>query len=274
MAAPPNRQVQQNVHRTVMSLREFADEASALAAEGRTIWFRGARNVGHDLKPGLFRHPTLTTAADLIDLEWQLLNDYRHQAPPFKPTMPTADLELLFVMQHYRVPTRLLDWTENPFIALFFATENARDETLGSELDAAVWVIDPVELNKKTFPNRINAARVLGAYAKDLQGLLPAPTIDGIEITTPCAIYGIHNTPRIVAQRGSFILYGRDTSSMEDQKTLKLMEDKVLRKIVVKGTSKREIFSHLFNMGISDSVVYPDLDGLSREIRNRRGFMK
>ncbi|WP_161792422.1 FRG domain-containing protein [Croceibacterium mercuriale] len=274
MTEAQEQKAEDGVHRTVTSLREFADEVSILAAEGRTIWFRGARDVRHDLRPGLFRHPTLTQATDLIDLEWQLLNDYRHQAPPFKPSIPASDLELLFVMQHYRVPTRLLDWTENPFTALFFATENARDEDPGSELDAAVWVINPIELNRKTFPNRVNAARVLGAYAKDIQGLLPAPTVEGIEITTPCAIYGVHNTPRIVAQRGSFILYGRDTSSMEDQVSLNLMNDNVLRKIVVTGPSKREIFSHLFNMGISDSVVYPDLDGLSREIRNRRGFLK
>lgn len=258
----------------VTSLREFAEMVSTLAAEGKTIWFRGARSIDHDLKPGLFRHPTLTAAADLIDLEWKLLNDYRHQAPPFKPSIPEQDIELLFIMQHYRVPTRLLDWTENPFIALFFATENAREEKEGSELDAAIWIIDPVELNKRTFPNRANSDRILGAYAKDLQGLLPAPNVDGIDITTPCAIYGIHNTPRIVAQRGSFVLYGRDTSSMENQGALRLIEDGALRKIVVAGASKREIFAHLFNMGISDSVVYPDLDGLSREIRNRRGFLK
>jgi len=262
------------IYREVDTLQAFADAASTIATEGRKIWFRGARDIKHDLKPGLFRHPDKKSSSDLLELEWQLLTDYRHQAPPFVESLPQNDLEILFLMQHYRVPTRLLDWTENPFIALFFATENARDEIAGSEKDAAIWMIDPIALNKKTFTNRRDADRVLGAYAGELLGMKPSPKPQDIGINTPCALYGVHNSPRIVAQRGSFILYGHDVTSMENQNALKLGIDGDLRKIVVKGTSKRDIFAQLFNMGVSDSVVYPDLDGLSREMRNRRGFLK
>lgn len=262
------------IFREVSSLSEYAEAASLVAAEGKTIWFRGARRATYDLSPGLFRHPEIKLSRDLLELEWQLLTDYRHQAPPFAKLVPASDLELLFIMQHFRVPTRLLDWTENPFIALFFALENARDEIVGREIDSAVWLIDPIELNTKTFANRKNANRVLGAYAGELDGIKPSSRPDEININTPCALYGIHNTPRIVAQRGSFILYGNDTKSMELQTDLRLGPDGVLRKIVLKGAFKRQIFEQLFNMGISDSVVYPDLDGLSREIRNRRGFLK
>lgn len=262
------------VYRQVDSLQAFAEATSTIATEGRTIWYRGARDASYDLRPGLFRHPDIKVSEELLELEWQLLTDYRHQAPPFAGQMPTIELELLFIMQHYRVPTRLLDWTENPFIALFFALENAREEMPGSEKDSVVWLIDPVALNKKTFTNRKNADRVLGAYAAELNGINPSPRSDAIDINTPCALYGIHNTPRIVAQRGSFILYGNDVRSVELQPGLRLGPEGVLRKIIVTAAAKRKIFEHLFNMGISDSVVYPDLDGLSREIRNRRGFLK
>jgi hypothetical protein len=87
----------------------------------------------------------------------------------------------------------------------------------------------------------------------------------------PIALYGVHNSPRIVAQRGAFLLFGKDTAPA-DQQTDLLAEDGLLQRVMIKGAAKRAMFLDLFNIGISDSVVYPDLDGLGREIRNRRGF--
>ncbi len=257
---------------TVGTLTEYATLIGNLAKEGRKIWFRGARKNSYDLLPGLYRHPQRYESFDLLGLEWQLLSDYRHQAPPFTRQLPEADLELLFLMQHYRVPTRLLDWSENPFIALFFAVENARGSGIDSIDDASVWVLDPIKLNVKAFSTVTTRERIMGAWSKELSSYLPSRMPQEISAERPCAVFGVHNSPRIVAQRGAFVLYGADIRSMEQQPELLAGEDKVLRKIVIKGDSKGDIFDHLFNMGVSDSVVYPDLDGLSRELRNRRGF--
>lgn len=51
----------------------------------------------------------------------------------------------LTLMQHYGLPTRLLDWSESPLVALYFALSSDED----AKADAAVWVLNPMKLNKK-----------------------------------------------------------------------------------------------------------------------------
>ncbi|MCB5383968.1 FRG domain-containing protein [Blautia glucerasea] len=50
----------------------------------------------------------------------------------------------LTMMQHYGLPTRLLDWSESPLVALYFALSEKKDD-----IDAAVWIMNPMKLNKK-----------------------------------------------------------------------------------------------------------------------------
>ena len=213
----------------------------------------------------------MLTPNALIELEWELLSDFRQQAPPFVGNIPVQELELLFLMQHYRVPTRLLDWSENPFVSLFFALENCRDERAGEEADAAVWLLDPIKMNSLATTGQEGEARIFGAFADELDGYRPRRDGRAVNRLLPLAIYGIHNSPRIVAQRGTFTIFGKDITPIESSGTTSGPSGCV-SKIIVDRNCKREIFSDLFGVGVSDSVVYPDLDGLGRELRNRRGF--
>src|SRR5687767_11832697 len=85
------------------------------------LLFRGNSRASHGLIPTLYRHPSIRSIDELRKLERQLMTRFRQRSIPYRSRDLIDDWEALFFMQHYGVPTRLLDWTENPSIALHFA---------------------------------------------------------------------------------------------------------------------------------------------------------
>ena len=100
-------------------------------------WWRGHVNESWNLVPSLYR---------MQRSESNMNNRFRDLARARYDGECPEHRDLfgwLFLMQHYNLPTRLLDWTESPLIALFFATENPSAD----DKDAEVWAIAPTKLN-------------------------------------------------------------------------------------------------------------------------------
>src|ERR1700692_2574243 len=132
------------------SLSEFVSGVRTIERRwkvyGRTTpaWFRGQADASWSLVPGLYRGGISYT------LEREMTRDFALYAAPFLSAQSTnTALERLFVMQHYGLPTRLLDWTESHLVALFFAVV---DHT--SPKDAAVFALDPWRLNEVSIGQR------------------------------------------------------------------------------------------------------------------------
>jgi len=179
-------------------------------------------------------------------------------------------------MQHYGVPTRLLDWTENPLIALHFALMGApkklsKSGTLTFPSDAAVWMLDPVAWNRHALRHVRFAGGILTPDDEDIKSYRPIPKFAGMN-SQPVAIYGAHNSTRIVAQQGVFTIFGRDTKPMNDVFTADDFPPHCLTKIVLNKSVIRPLRKSLLSQGITESVVFPDLEGLSREIQRIFGF--
>ncbi|MFY9557082.1 MAG: FRG domain-containing protein, partial [Blastocatellia bacterium] len=99
-------------------------------------WFRGQAKASWSLIPGLYRGWIHSF------YERELVRDFRLRSKSYLDQQPLNDLEWLFVMQHYGMPTRLLDWTESHLFALYFAVSHR-----AASGDAAVWILDPWSVN-------------------------------------------------------------------------------------------------------------------------------
>jgi FRG domain len=254
----------------VKSLTEFTKVIEdSLAASKGALWHRGCADFeNHHLAPGLYRHPTITEIKGLLGLEKKMLSHFRQRSIPFVDRRMDQDWERLFFMQHSLVPTRLLDWTENPFIALYFALTGKSD---GPDGDAAVWMLDPIAWNRKSLAHITFKEGILSVDDSHLSYLEPGAELDTM-IEDPLAMYGFHNSARIVAQRGVFTIFGKDTQPMEDIYSKKDYPQDSLQKVRLPRDVKGALLKSLFQLGFTDSVIFPDLDGLAKEIKNFFGF--
>src|SRR5207237_7779342 len=141
------------------------------------LWYRGSGFAGHALLPSLYRHKKAKTPEAFADLERQLMTRFRQRSIPYHNRSLVDDWDALFFMQHYGVPTRLLDWTENPFIALHFALMDAtRASSSRLRQDAAVWMLDPVLWNRHALKHVSFEGGVLSPDDEALKGYRPPPT--------------------------------------------------------------------------------------------------
>lgn len=102
----------------------------------KVLLFRGQMEKSWDLLPGLARPKYFRP--EILQFENNILSEFKRRAIPFLPKTfnSSSEWEWLALAQHYKLPTRLLDWTENPLVALFFAFEFVKD----NNEDRAVWI--------------------------------------------------------------------------------------------------------------------------------------
>lgn len=240
------------------------------------LWYRGCGKVSHELKPSLYRHKGSKNIEDFMALEKQLLARFRQKSIPFHSRSLADPWEWFFFMQHYGVPTRLLDWSESPLMALFFAVTSAR-HALGSQgqpvfnRDASIWFLDPERWNKRAVELKSFAGSVLTTDDPNAGAYKPVGDINTMK-PFPIAIYGAHNSQRIVAQRGVFVCFGKDTRPMEVVYERERFPADCLMRLVLKKGTLPHMYQALRRHGLTDSVAFPDLDGLAREIKREYSF--
>lgn len=237
-----------------------------------TSWYRGTGDENHALLPTLMRRSPVSTPEELSNIERRIANSFAQRAPPFITFDFSSEWRTLFYMQHYGIPTRLLDWTESPFVGLYFALTSVKRSDGGEPLaDAALWLCDPVAWNKSALSHITFTGGVLDENCEEIKAYSPSMAIDQ-RASVPVMILGTHNSPRIVAQRGVFALFGKGAEGMEETFSKGSFSAGSMAKIIIKREYVNVILESLHRKGFAESTVYPDLVGLALEIRRIHGY--
>lgn len=223
--------------------------------DSNSWWYRGHSVLTWKLESGYER-------LKKPPKEIVLVNEFRQNANfLLDKHTPKNDFDWLILMQHYGVPTRLLDWSESPLVALYFAVETA---TRGSKRkDGALWVLNPGKLNTNT--NKLKDPYIPAFEESEYMGDFETSKFDsGLSAgLMPIAAIATRNNPRIQAQLGTFTI-SRSKTPIED-----VGDKSHVRKYRIPANKKTGIAHELKLLGLGKFQIFPELTSIGEIIKGK-----
>lgn len=240
----------------------YLKEVGALGSDN---FFRGQTDAEWGLLPGLYRRDVhifsdkLSKPQLYLAAEEKMLDAFFNRAAMLLPNFSRGPLLDRIIAQHYGVPTQLLDWTLDPFIALFFAVHGGNPEK-----NCALFYI--------------SSLRGLNNSARDI----PLPWAGRVTWVLPPVI-----DERVRAQKSAFTLQNfgdLEAFTPLDQRVLKVSErgkgthpdDEVgaFGKVIIPAERRQQILFQLLELGVDSSLVYPGLQGIGQRIADLAHIQK
>ena len=263
-------------------------------------YFRGQTRLissGYPLKPsiGRYKHVQSKSFREQDEIEREVLDVFRNHLVTHVQHLPRDEWEALAIAQHHGLPTRLMDWTENPLVALYFAVRETKTNDKGERMDSAVYVlisnparftdftrnkhqnIEPVGDSATRLPPEETGYAEFGVEelegeeddsveeAKDEEtpdtGSAETPKAPlPFEITENVIYHPPHISPRMRAQDSVLLACHRPFEALEDRDWIE---------IVIRLNAHDDIRRRLDQYGVFDRQLFPDLDGIAKWLRYR-----
>lgn len=266
--------------------------------------FRGVKDACYPLEPSIEREAR-SKSMKWAALETLVTSEFKARAGTHlsMPLVPKDELTWLAMMQHYSVPTRLLDFTYSPYAALYFALRN-RQQHCGPFI--RLYAVDVIALNQRFEQTASKAARkeeraprasVSGTsgivyldpdyFATDRDSLtLESDNIQRLITATlaatgkqraflnkegcVCAVTPRRFNPRLASQQGLFLLNGAEGLPLQESLDAMMQgREGWQRTVKIPVDLAADIERKLFQMNIHDQSLFPDLEGLAGLVRQK-----
>ncbi len=236
-----------NIGDLTEAIRKVSDKLG-----GGTLWWRGQAKKEWDLRPSIY-HMDREKDEISLSIRFRQKAGVRHLKCP-----EIGDYSSwLYLMQHYHLPTRLLDWSESPLIALFFAVADERDHSS----DGHLFGLNPFRFNS-------SQGGVDTIFFEDNDIVIPVfkeafslYEIDDSEKIL--AIVSNHSDIRQMMQQSAFTIHGKSTPLTELENP-----EEFLCKIEIPLEAKPSLLEDLNSLGINRSYLFPDLENLARDLKS------
>lgn len=240
----------------IKTLSDYMAVFHTVVSSPDTYWFRGHSDASWTLTPSALRYDTKAKR----DAALKLVSEFKRIAEIklARPPGDDEDLKWVQIARHYGLPTRLLDWTENALIALYFSCED-------TDTDGLVFVLKPTDLNRSV-KNRM--ARIVTAH-QDVKLIDKYWSLGGERSQRGLHTIGINpvwNSERIVAQRGAFTLHGSRDFALTERIASSLVALPIMREV------KERLLTELQRVGVDELTIFPELDHACNYLKKRSGL--
>lgn len=269
------------------SVRDFLEFLPENEEAGGAYFYRGHNNKNHRLCPSIYRRN------DWISNEDRFIREVILRCPAEFQSM-WSSFEKLVKMQHYGVPTRLLDVSQNPLVALYFACETDKDnpdsdaevvifkvpnnsikyfdsDTV-SVISNIAWVPSDFQIHtrhkhspKNFHDNNPYATKLMHEIRREKPHFLELIKPQDLE-SVVCVIPQINN-PRISRQDGAFFLFGIDGNKLTPA-VVKTEWVFGSQKCIIKSADKAKIKKELSKLGVSKEKLFPEIDRVADYIKS------